>query len=60
MDSWKKLVKVGVWAQVEQHLVLLNACSSTQATVVRLHITLFTSIIHNFYSFHARYQYLTE
>jgi hypothetical protein len=34
MNSWKKLVKVGVWAQVEQHLVLLNECDSTQAKVV--------------------------
>ncbi len=34
MDSCKKLVKVGVWAQVEHHLALLNASGSTQARVL--------------------------
>jgi hypothetical protein len=34
MDSCRKFVKVGVWAQVEHHLALLNASGSTQARVV--------------------------
>jgi hypothetical protein len=34
MDACKKMVKVGVWAQVEDHLALLNASGSTQARVL--------------------------
>ncbi len=61
MDSCKKLVKVGVSAQVEHHLALLNASGSTQARVVEaLHGSPYSKLSTTFYSFCARYQSLTK
>jgi hypothetical protein len=61
MVTCKKLVTVGVWAQVDQHSTSSNVGGSTHVKVIEVfHNSPFFLNFQNFYSFCARYQLFTE